>query len=105
MSQQTGTNSTHDVVNDINDSLCDNTTKIPFPTDYFGSRRTLQFLLCESCFWCASYIISDLEKRNITTCPYCNGVRLESIPILDDEICKFNYRPKRGVTLEFTRAC
>jgi hypothetical protein len=85
MSQQTETNSTHML-------------------DYFGSRQTLQFLLCESCFWYASYIISDLEKRNIITCPYCNGVRLESIPISDDEICKFSYHPKRGVTLEFTRA-
>jgi hypothetical protein len=40
----------------------------------------------------------------ISTCPYCNGVRIESIPILDEEICKFSYHPKSGVTLEFTRA-
>jgi hypothetical protein len=89
MFQQTETNSTHVVVNHINDGPYHNKTKIPFPADYFGSRQTLQFLLCESCFWCASYIISDAEKRNISACPCCKSIRLESISILHDEICKF----------------
>lgn len=63
-------------------------------------RRTY-FLLCNSCFWCASYI--DVDKRVITDWPCCNNAKLESMPISDKEVYKFEYHPNRGVTLEFLK--
>jgi hypothetical protein len=57
------------------------------------------FLLCETCFWCASHI--NIHKRMITECPSCNSLKLESMPICDKEVYRFDYHPKRGVTLEF----
>ena len=35
------------------------------------------FLLCQRCFWCASC----LGKWNISRCPCCDDVRLDSMPI------------------------
>ena len=53
MSLQTEANSIHNFeVND--DEVSYNLIQIPCPRGYFGSRETLVFLLCESCFWCAS---------------------------------------------------
>ena len=39
----------------------------------------------------------------ITECPYCNSVEVESMPISDKELYKFDYHPRRGVTLEFSK--
>jgi hypothetical protein len=65
--------------------------------DYFGTdrifydekkeqiHRQIDFLLCESCFWCASCI--DSEQKHITRCPSCKDFRLKFLPINDNEIC------------------
>jgi len=37
----------------------------------------------------------------ITQCPSCNSVGLESMPISEKEAYRFDYHPKRGITLEF----
>ena len=58
------------------------------------------FLLCESCFWCASsiYLVSM-----DWICPVCNnGNKIESIPIQNNEIYKFDYDHRYGVILEFS---
>jgi hypothetical protein len=39
----------------------------------------------------------------ITECPSCSSVRLESMPISEKEVYWFDYHPKRGVTLEFSK--
>jgi hypothetical protein len=62
--------------------------------------RQTHFLLCNTSFWCASYI--DVPKRIITDCPCCNNIKLESTPIADKEVYRFEYHPKRGVSLEFS---
>jgi hypothetical protein len=41
--------------------------------------KQIHFLLCESCFWCASCL--NVDKRTVTNCPSCIEVRLESMPI------------------------
>jgi hypothetical protein len=69
--------------------------------------KEIHFLICESCFWCASLLRSnDNNNNNNTTitkyCPSCNNNRVESIPISYNEVYKFDYNPKRGVTLEFS---
>ena len=57
------------------------------------------FLLCESCFWCASsiYLVSM-----DWICPVCNNSKIESIPIENNEMYKFNYNQRHGVILEFS---
>ena len=52
------------------------------------SKQT-HFLLCETCLWCASY----LRRKG----------RVESIPISDNDVYSFDYDPKRGITLEFSK--
>jgi hypothetical protein len=67
----------------------------------------IYFLLCQSCFWCASYTSPFLYKRmtkeTITTCPSCNEENIESLPIAENEKYRFDYDTKRGVTMEFFR--
>lgn len=43
--------------------------------------KQIHFLLCRSCFWCASCL--NVSKRTVTNCPSCPEVRLESMPISD----------------------
>jgi hypothetical protein len=58
------------------------------------------FIVCESCFWCASsiYLVSM-----DWICPVCNnGNKIESIPIQNNEIYNFDYNQRYGVILEFS---
>jgi hypothetical protein len=65
------------------------------------------FLICQSCFWCASYISSQIPnritKQVITKCPSCIVGNIESLPIAKNEEYRFGYNTKRGVTMEFLR--
>jgi hypothetical protein len=67
----------------------------------------IYFLLCQSCFWCASYtsplLYKRMTKETITKCPSCNEENLESLPIAENEKYRFDYDTKRGVTMEFFR--
>jgi hypothetical protein len=63
--------------------------------------KQIYFLLCSTCYWCASDISG---KSKFTKCPSCNSVEVESMPLFDNELYKFDYHPKRGVTLEFLNA-
>jgi hypothetical protein len=55
-----------------------------------------QFLICESCFWCASILTGGTL---LGKCPCCKGSMLESIPIATGESYRFDYHIKRGVIL------
>jgi hypothetical protein len=59
------------------------------------------FLICRSCFWCASYI--NKMGSVLEACPSCKDVKIESMPISFDETYRLDYDTKRGVTLEFAR--
>jgi len=59
------------------------------------------FLICSSCFWCASYLNNVHSFGDI--CPSCKNDKVESMPISLDETYKFNYDARRGSTLEFGR--
>jgi hypothetical protein len=69
------------------------------------NNNKIHFLLCGSCFWCASNFnnIDDTIIITTTKCPCCDSTRVESIPISYNEVYKFDYDPKRGVTLEFSK--
>ena len=66
--------------------------------------KEIHFLLCRSCFWCASYF--KIGRVISTKCPSCNDDdKLESMPISYDEVYKFDYDQKRGIILEFSKSC
>ena len=56
----------------------------------------INFLLCESCFWCASYFNS--YRKEVGKCPTCSRGNVESMPISNDDIYTFNYDPKHVLT-------
>jgi rubrerythrin len=41
------------------------------------------FLICKSCFWCASWILTDYNYSE--QCPTCSSIKMESIPISETE--------------------
>jgi hypothetical protein len=60
------------------------------------------FILCEVCYWCATYV----DKTRIpidNICPECgaNNNELSSLPIASNESFTFDYNNKRGVEMEF----
>ena len=59
----------------------------------------INFLLCESCFWCASYF--NNYRMVFTKCPICGNKNIESMPISHDEVHTSSHDPKHGVTLGF----
>ena len=58
----------------------------------------INFLLCESCFWCASYL--NNYRKVVTNCPICGNKNIESMPI-SHEVNTSCHDPKREVTLGF----
>jgi hypothetical protein len=88
--------------------------------DGFIERKTrisdeIYFLICQSCFWSASYYITpkmfsrmtkvtkNISRADIAKCPSCIEGNIESFPITENEEYKFDYDTKRGVILEFLR--
>jgi hypothetical protein len=67
----------------------------------------IYFLICQSCFWCASYISPQIYKRitkeTTTKCPSCVKGDIESLPIAKNEKYRFEYDTKRGITIKFFR--
>ena len=60
------------------------------------------FVLCDSCYWCATYF--DKTRTPVdNTCPQCgaNNNELTSFPIMSNEAFTFDYNDKHGVELEF----
>ena len=76
-------------------------------TDINGNiiNEGINFLMCNTCFWCASIyssIYSNTSSISSIRCPRCyNNNGLESMPICKDESFRINYNPKTGVVLEF----
>jgi hypothetical protein len=60
----------------------------------------IDFLLCPSCFWCASYF----DYAGVTTrCFGCGSNNVESLPISNGEVYTFSHNRNRGVTLHFSK--
>jgi hypothetical protein len=45
-----------------------------------------------------------MGESNISECPCCYNVRLDSIPVSYNELCKFDYDTKRGITMKFSKS-
>jgi hypothetical protein len=71
----------------------------------------VNFLLCPSCFWCASCLPFPMSRTmaaakysaSLAKCPSCIEGNLESVPVAENEEYKFDYDIKRGVTMKFFR--
>ena len=74
-------------------------------------KKQVEFLICPSCFWCASGLSSHMlrtvaaakDSASLAKCPSCIEGNIESIPVAENEEYKFDYDIKRGVTMEFFR--
>jgi hypothetical protein len=42
------------------------------------------FVLCESCFWCATCLVS--RDETVSKCPICNNLRVKSLSIDENYI-------------------
>jgi hypothetical protein len=76
-----------------------NTVTIDNNNINISTRAKRHFVICNSCFWCAS-LYSD--SRTVK-CPLCNSYsNLESIPLSKNESFKFDYHSRTGIVLEFS---
>jgi hypothetical protein len=41
--------------------------------------KRVDFLLCPSCFWCASYL--NFGELSIVRCPVCHNSSIEQLPV------------------------
>jgi hypothetical protein len=70
----------------------------------------IYFVICNSCYWCASYFgIDDLESlstssSHVLDCPICNSHNTELMPITNDESFRIEYSLTRGMELEFYKS-
>ena len=72
----------------------------PNPLDtanYAKLTKERYFLICESCFWCASYV---KNQTTFTTCPLCHNGKIDCMPIGQDKNCLFDYSHSNGIDLK-----
>jgi predicted Zn-ribbon and HTH transcriptional regulator len=70
--------------------------------DRIQSSSTPIFILCDSCYWCATYF----DKTRIpidNICPECgaNNSELTSFPIASNESFTYSHNDRRGIEFEF----
>lgn len=54
--------------------------------------KQIRFILCESCFWCASCLNQGII---VDKCPICNNGNVESLPVSDNELDRSSRNPKK----------
>ena len=61
------------------------------------------FMICQTCFWCASYIdlMGNVHTLPYKVCPTCNHTAIELLPLSNGDHYRFEYTATRGVILEF----
>jgi hypothetical protein len=62
--------------------------------------KKIDFLLCNSCFWCASYL--NLRSFGVIQCPSCDENTIEWMPLSANDVYLFDYNRVTGVVLEFS---
>ena len=74
------------------------------------STNRIYFVICNSCYWCASYFgIDNLESlsrssSHILDCHVCNSLNTELMPISTDESFRIKYSVTRGMEIEFYKS-
>ena len=70
----------------------------------------IYFVICNSCYWCASYFgIDDLESlstssSHVLDCHVCKSHNTELMPILNDESFRIEYSATKGMEIEFYKS-
>jgi hypothetical protein len=70
----------------------------------------IYFVICNSCYWCASYFgIDDLKSlsgssSHVLDCHVCNSHNTELMPISNDESFRIKYSLTNGMELEFYKS-
>jgi hypothetical protein len=49
---------------------------------YSEKHQRKQFLICESCLWCTTYLINNMTY--VYACPICNNAKVKFLPIAND---------------------
>ena len=57
--------------------------------DKKGLSKQIHFLLCESCFWCATSYLSP-KRVSVAKCPNCYNNKIEWMPISKVDIDKLS---------------
>ena len=60
--------------------------------------QNAQFIICNSCLWCASYLAYDDD--NIADCPACRSNKIELLPISEKEAYRIDIE-RGGISIEF----
>jgi hypothetical protein len=72
--------------------------------DILRSVDNSYFVICNSCYWCASYFeIDGLKSSQTLGCHVCNSCNTELIPIPINESFRIKYNVTRGMEMEFYR--
>jgi hypothetical protein len=77
-------------------AFAENNQSMSYPP---SDRRQKTFVICESCYWCASAL--STRQFDIDECPICKNP-VSSLPLENNEIYKYNFTHSRGVELEFS---
>jgi hypothetical protein len=68
-----------------------------------NNENKIYFVICNSCYWCASYLnIDDLESR-VIACHACNSYSTEIVPIETGESFRIGSDHMRGMEIEFLK--
>jgi predicted Zn-ribbon and HTH transcriptional regulator len=54
------------------------------------------FMLCASCFWCASSYLNAYKSNIASKCPNCQKSTIELLPICENEIYASDYDSKKA---------
>jgi DNA-directed RNA polymerase subunit RPC12/RpoP len=70
------------------------------------NNEQIYFQLCQSCFWCASrFHLSSEENKHLAKCPYCNEVRLKSLPLTNDKTLHWRKDIQKAFTIKNLQDC
>jgi hypothetical protein len=63
------------------------------------SINRIYFVICNSCYWCASYLCIDGFdcSKQVIRCHLCNSYDTEQIPISSNESFRIEYNVARDV--------
>jgi hypothetical protein len=67
------------------------------------STNQIYFVICNSCYWCASYLrIDSLDSsKQVIGCHLCNSFDTKQIPISSNESFRIEYNVARDMDMEF----
>jgi len=85
------------------ESTIPSTPNVLTSTNNETNRRVKEaiFVLCDNCFWAATFIDKSRLEVIENGCIVCNESLVSSFPILDNESFTFDLTERRGVELKF----